>query len=273
MRAEKAERLQSVQVRHYTADAEADVLRILQSAFGPEWGDSSFWRWKHCSRPGFSPLDVRIYTSGGAAIGCWHMACHSVRLAPGLEVPASFAGDYALERNWRGAGIGSDPATLQELYAQAQRGVVARFAFTSQALYERLYAKRLGWHLMPTVTSRYRKLLNDRTIRGRVQAIGARLLESRFIQRLVRPGPFVVQVEVRGFSPCSLVIDSRAAACREELLSDPDLMVRIPYALLTIRLGRPIFALRVLIRAFLSGQVRTRGLARFTLRFVSSVHT
>ena len=270
MSAEQDERLRNVQARHYTVEAEPDVLRLLQTAFGQAWGDSAFWRWKHCTRPGFSPCDVLIYTSGGAAIGCWHMASYSLRLAPRLEVLCSFEGDYALDPDWRGAGIRRrDPATPRELHALAQRGVVVRFAFTSQTLYERLYQSRLGWRRVPTVTSGYRKLLTDRAIRNRLQAAGARLLQGRFVQRLVRSRRLAIQVEVRGFSACTLVIESSAAQCREGRLSDPDLIVRIPYAALTITRARPILGCLALTRAFLSGQVRMRGLTRFSLRCVS----
>jgi hypothetical protein len=272
MSADRDGRLRSVQAHHYTLEAEADLLRLLQTAFGQEWGDGALWRWKHCTRPGFSPCDVLIYTSGDTAIGCWHMASHSLRFAAGLEVLSSFEGDYALDPTWRGIGIRrEDQATGRELRALAQRGVVARFAFTSQALYERLYRNKLGWRRVPTVTSRYRKLLNDRAIRSRLQAAGARLLQGRFMQRLVRSKPLVIQVEVRGFSPCSLVIERSAAVCREAVLAIPDLTVRIPYAALTISRDRPGFSFLVLIRALLSGQVRARGLTRFSLRCVSSV--
>ena len=272
MSAEQDQRLESVRAHHYTVEAQADVLRLLKTAFGQEWGDGALWRWKHCTRPGFSPCDVLIYTSGDTAIGCWHMASHSLRFAPGLEVLSSFEGDYALDPTWRGIGIRrKDQATGQELRALAQRGVVARFAFTSQALYERLYRSKLGWRRVPTVTSRYRKLLNDRAIRSRLQAAGARLLQVRFMQRLVRSKPLVIQVEVRGFSSCSLVIESSAAVCREAVPPIPDLILRIPYAALTIARDRRIFSFLVLVRAFLSGQVGARGLTRFSLRCLSSV--
>jgi hypothetical protein len=271
MSAEQDARLGTIRVRHYTPEVEADALRLLQTAFRQKWGDSALWRWKHCTRPGFSPCDVLIYTSGEAPIGCWHTASYSLQLAPRLEVLCSFDGDYALDPDWRGLGIRrKDPATLQEMRAMAQRGVVVRFAFTSQTLYERLYQSKLGWQRVPTVATGYRKLLNDRAIRSRLQAAGARLLQSLFVQRLVRSRRLVIHVEVRGFSTCSLVIEDGAARCQEGLLPDPDLTVRIPYTALTISTGRPVLGLLVLIRAFLSGRVRLRGSTRFTLRCASS---
>jgi hypothetical protein len=265
------ERLRSVQARHYTLESEPEVLRLLQTAFRQKWGDSAFWRWKHCTRPGFSPCDVLIFTSGGAAIGCWHMASYSVHLAPRLEVLCSFEGDYALDPDWRGIGIRQrDQPTRRQMRDLAQRGIVARFAFTSQTLYERLYRSKLGWCRVPTVTSGYRKLLSDRAVRGRLQAAGERLLQGVLVQRLVRSRPLVIHVEVRGFAACSLVIESSAAECRQELLPDPDLIMRIPYAALTITSRRPMRGFLILIRVFLSGQVRLRGMTRFTLRCAPS---
>jgi hypothetical protein len=270
MSAEMEEKLGSVRGRHYTPEAEPDVLRLLQAAFRNTWGDSAFWRWKHCTRPGFSPTDVLIYTSGEAAIGCWHMARYALLLAPRLEVLCSFEGDYAVDAGWRGIGIRrSDPATLEEMRGMAERGIVARFAFTSQTLYERLYQRKLGWQQVPTVTAGYRKLLSDRAIRSRLEAAGAHLLQGHFVRRLVRTRPLVIQVEVCGFAACTLVIQSDGAACREGLEPDPDLLVRIPYAALTITRPRPALAFLLLVRAFLCGQIRTRGLTRFAARCLS----
>ena len=138
------ERSLAVEAHPYTPDSESEVLAILRGAFGPAWGDQAFWRWKYLQRPGFSEHDVRVYRSGGKAIGCWHMAARTLRLGPGLEIAASVEGDYAMHPDWRGIGMGRDPASLKQVRALAERGIVARFAFTSPLLYERIYRPKLG---------------------------------------------------------------------------------------------------------------------------------
>jgi hypothetical protein len=273
MNPDQSDKLRSVRLYPCTSEAEPDVLRLLQTAFGRDWGDSAFWRWKHRGRPGFSASDVGIYTSGETIIGCWHMTSCSLRLAPGLEVFSCFEGDYALQSDWRGVGIGREHATMEVVRMMAQRGVIVRFAFTSQALYERVYQNRLGYHRVPTVTLKYRKLLSDRAIRGKLQAAGARALQSVLVQRLVRSRPLVIHLDVGAFSPCSLVIERSTVECLPGRLSDPDLIARIPYAVLTIRRGRPILGLLVVVRTLLTGQVRVRGLAKFAFRCLSSVRT
>lgn len=271
MDAGRDEKFASIEAHRYTPESEADVLRVLHAAFGQEWGNGAFWRWKHSSRPGFSPADVRIYTSGATTIGCWHMFRCLLRLAPGLEVLSSFEGDYALHPGWRGLGIGRDQATLREVRTLADRGIVARFGFTSQVLYERVYRDRLGHRQVPTVTAQYRKLLSDKAICKRLQAAGEQLRAGSLMQRLVRSRPLIVQVEVGGFLPCSLVIEGGAVDCRMEFPSDPDLIAKVPYALLTISRRRPVSALLMVIRALAFGRVRIQRLSRFAARCVSAL--
>lgn len=259
----------AVEAHAYTPDSEPEVLAILHGAFGPAWGGRAFWRWKHLHRPGFSEHDVRVYRSAGKVIGCWHMAARVLRLGPGLEIAASVEGDYAMHPDWRGVGMGRDPASIKEVRALAERGIVARFGFTSPLLYERIYRPKLGYRRIRTVTAHYRKLLSDKAIRERLQRAGERLRSRRFIRKLVRERPLAIDVEVSGFPRCMLIVDAEGARCTSALEVEPDLVACVPYALINAR--TPAAAARAVCCALLSGKLSTRYVARFARRVVSAL--
>lgn len=253
----------AVETHGYRPEAEPEVIALLQGAFGPGWGDGAFWRWKHADRPGFSPLDVRIYRFAGRLIGCWHMAQRNVRLGPGLEIAASVEGDYAMHPDFRGVGMGRDAASLREVRALAERGIVARFGFTSSTLFERVYRPKLGYRRIRAVTSHYRKLISDKGVQERLRVVGERLRAQGVIQKLVREAPLTVRIDVPGFSPCQLVIEQNSSHCGAVLDREPDLAVRLPLLLLSLRSS---VALRAALAALLTGRVRIRHAMRFVRR-------
>jgi len=265
----KKSKLSSVETRAYTIDSEPEVLAILQGAFGPAWGDQAFWRWKHLHRPGFSPQDVRVYRSADKVIGCWHMAARTLHLGRELEIAASVEGDYAMHPEWRGVGMGRDPATVREARALAERGIVARFAFTSSLLYERIYRPKLGYRRISAATALYRKLISDKALRERLQSAGERLRSRRFILKLTRDRPLVLEIEVRGFHGCALIVDAEGARCTSALETEPDLAVRVPYVLIAAR--TPAAAAGVMLRALFGGELQVRYVARFTRRILSAL--
>jgi hypothetical protein len=259
----------TVEAHAYTPDCEPEVLAILHVAFGPAWGDQAFWRWKHLQRPGFCEHDVRVYRSAGTVIGCWHMAERRLRLGSGLDIAASVEGDYAMHPEWRGVGMGRDPASLKEVRLLAERGIVARFAFTSPALFERIYRPKLGYRRIRTVTARYRKLISDTAIRERLQRAGERLSSQGFMRKLVRQRPLSIAIEVSGFRRCLLIMDAQGARCTWEYEVDPDLAVGVPYALINTRTVAA--AARVASLALLGGKLRIRYATRFVRRVVSGL--
>jgi hypothetical protein len=258
-----------VEAHAYTPDSEPEVLAILHGAFGPIWGDQAFWRWKHVQRPGFCELDVRVYRSAGTVVGCWHMAERRLRLDAGLEITASVEGDYAMQPEWRGVGMGRDPASLREVRLLAERGIVARFAFTSPVLFERIYRPKLGYRRIRTVTAQYRKLISDAAVRERLQRAGERLSSQGFTRKLVCQRPLSIAIEVRGFRRCLLVLDAQGARCTWEHEVHPDLAVGVPYAIINTRTVPA--AARVASFALLGGKLRIRYATRFMRRILSAL--
>ena len=192
-----------------------------------------------------------------------------LRLGSGLDIAASVEGDYAMHPEWRGVGMGRDPASLKEVRLLAERGIVARFAFTSPALFERIYRPKLGYRRIRTVTARYQKLISDTAIRERLQRAGERLRSQGFMHKLVRQCPLSIAIEVSGFRRCVLVMDAQGARCTWEYEVDPDLAVDVPYALINTRTVAA--AARVASLALLGGKLRIRYATRFMRRVVSAL--
>jgi hypothetical protein len=259
-----------VEAHAYTPQAEPEVLAILHTAFGASWGDLAHWRWKHLQRPGFSVHDVRVYRSAGRAIGCWHMASRVVRLGAGLEIPASVEGDYAMHPDWRGVGMGRDPASLRQVRALAERGIVVRLGFTSPPLFERVYRPKLGYRRIPVTTAAYRKLLSDRALCERLQRAGEQLRSRPFIAKLLRAGPLTIALEVHGFGRCILVMEAATTRCTPAGEPQPtDLEIRLPLAILNTR--TPAAAAQAGCGAALRGELRVRHALRFARRVTTAM--
>ncbi len=259
----------AVQAHGYTPGCELELVDVLQRAFGGRWGDRDFWRWKHLHRPGFHPQDVRVYRSGGKVIGCWHMTARLLRLGPGVEIPASLEGDYAMEPKWRGVGMGRDAASLKEVRALAERGIIARFGFTVPALYERLYRPKLGYRRIRAATAGYRKLVSDKAVRERLQHLAEQLRARTILGRLARQDPLLIGIEVSGFRACALIVDAVGSRCVVSADRPVDLALRLPYALATA--STPSSAARAAIGALLTGRLRARHLGRFIRHIATSL--
>jgi hypothetical protein len=249
----------------YRAELEPGILRVLHTGFGEKWGDGAYWRWKYPSRPGFSPLDVTLVTQADEPVACFHLAVRSLRMGPGLSIPCSVEGDFAIQPRARGQGLPRRGYSFTAA-SLAERSVVLRAGFSSPELFERVYKPNFGHRMMPTVTAQYRKILSDRLLREKLQDFGERLRSPARIRRLLEQRPLTVRLEIAGFHPCDLVLSGDGASCTDTGTGRPDLRVRAPYPLLAASRMRRVRAMSTLVRAVLSGQVRVRGLVRFLAR-------
>jgi hypothetical protein len=190
-------------------------------------------------------------------------------MGPGLSIPCSVEGDFAIEPRARGQGLPRRGYSFTAA-SLAQRSVVLRAGFSSPELFERVYKPNFGHRMMPTVTAQYRKILSDRLLREKLQDFGDRVRSNPRIQRLLEQRPLTVRLEITGFQPCDLVLRRDGTRCTDNGVGRPDLRVRAPYPLLAasrMRRGRALFTL---VRAVLSGQARVRGLMRLLARFVTT---
>jgi hypothetical protein len=258
--------LQPLEIRDYTVELEPDIVAILRASFGEKWGDGDFWRWKHSSRPGFVPADVAVFTDEGTPVACFHVSVRSLRLLPGLDVPCSIEGDFAIRSELRGVGL-PQQAYLYAAPRLADRSVVLRAGFSSPELYNRVYKRKFGHRMIPTVTTQYRKILSDRALRGKLQEFGDKLRSRPSWQRMLKHSAATIRVDVAGFQPCSLVLTHDSSHCTGELLPRPDLSLRMPYRVLAaprMRLSPAMFAAA---RAVFCGQVQAAGLLRMLVRW------
>ena len=253
---------------YYRAELEPGILRILHTGFGKSWGDDAYWRWKNSSRPGFSPLDVTLAIQADEPVACFHLALRSLQLGPGLSIPSSVEGDFAIEPRARGRGLPRRGYSFTSA-SLAERSVVVRTGFSSPELFERLYKPTFGHRMMPTVTAQYRKILSDRLLREKLQEFGDRVRSHRWIRRLLAPRPLTVRLEINGFQPCDLVLALDGARCTDSGASRPDLRVRAPYRLLAASRMPRVPAMFVLARDVLLGGARARGVIRVLARFAT----
>jgi hypothetical protein len=251
-------------MRDYTADLEPHILKILHASFGSKWGDAEFWRWKHSTRPGFSPSDVVVCAAADKPIACFHLAVRTMRLAPGLDIRCSVEGDFAIEPDARGTGI-PEKAYRYVSPRLVSRAVMVRAGFSSRDLYEHVYKPKFGHRMPPTVTAQYRKILSDRALHGKLQEFGNAVRVHSWGRRFLR-SPLTVSMEVEGFQPCHLVLTESAASCIPASVERPDLRVKMPYVLLTAARMSPFRATLTVLKAVLSGRVRAAGLTRVMFR-------
>jgi hypothetical protein len=251
-------------MRDYAADLEPHILNILHASFGAKWGDAEYWRWKHATRPGFSPSDVVVCAAADKPIACFHLAVRTMRLAPGLDVCCSIEGDFAIEPEARGTGI-PQKAYRYVSPRLVSRAVLVRAGFSSRDLYEHVYKPKFGHRMPPTVTAQYRKILSDRALHAKLQEFGNAFRVRPWGQRLLRL-PLTVRMEVEGFQPCDLVLTETAASCAPAGMDRPDLKVKMPYILLTAARMSPFQAVGAVLKATFSGRVRSAGLTRVMFR-------
>jgi hypothetical protein len=258
--------LPPLEIRDYAVELEPDIVAILRASFGEQWGDGDFWRWKHASRPGFLPADVAVFTDEGTPVACFHVSVRSLHLLPGLEIPCSIEGDFAVRSELRGAGL-PQQAYLYAAPRLADRSVVLRIGFSSPELYNRVYKRKFGHRMLSSVTTQYRKILSDRALRGKLQEFGDKLRSRPSWQRMLKHSAATIRIDVAGFQPCSLVLTHDASHCTGDLPPSPDMSLRMPYRVLAAPRMRPLRAMFAVARAIFSGQVRAAGLLRILVRW------
>jgi hypothetical protein len=258
--------LQSLEIQSYTVELEPDIVAILRASFGSTWGDGDFWRWKHSGRPGFVPADVAVFMDAGTPVACFHVSLRSLRLLPGLDVPCSIEGDFAIRPELRGAGL-PQQAYLHAAPRLADRSIVLRAGFSSPELYNRVYKRKFGHRMIPTVTTQYRKILSDRALRGKLQDLGDKIRSRPSLQRLLKHRAATLRIEVAGFQPCSLTLAHDSSQCTGDLPQRADLTLRLPYSVLAVPRMPPLPGLFTVVRAIFSGQVWASGLFRILVRW------
>lgn len=256
-----------VELRTYSPGDETRIVQILSASHRQGWDDVAVWRWKHLRRPGFVPEDVVTAFVDDEMVGCFHGAVLPIRLDPGLEVPMSFDGDFAVLADQRGKGI---PNAAHDLTDRdfIRRGIVLRGGFTSRELNERFYHKRYGYVFVRSVDKRFRKFLDVRSLKPKVEALGNRLLANARIRRALAAQPMFIDLNIDRFPPCHLELTDKSFALLEGRASDSQLELRAPYEfLIALSRGRGRLV-RAILFDVLRGRLRARGLFRLLPRVV-----
>jgi GNAT superfamily N-acetyltransferase len=251
-------------VRTYRKGDEDGIVQVLVRCHPDTWGilrdPASYWRWKHAERPGFRPEDIVVVEAGGRIVGCFHSAVFPLRVEPGLVMPVSFDGDYAVLPEYRGDGLTarayelSDPALLR-------RRVVFRGGFTSHELNQRLY-QHFGYVFVPTVGTYYRKHLRLEGLKERVQRLGGVLLSGPALRRVLDARTVIANVDVSGLPPARVTLGASGFSLEEGFAARADISVRLPYRLLAALGGGVRRAVLPILGSLLGGSLRIRGVWR-----------
>jgi hypothetical protein len=205
-----------------------------------------------------------VCTAADKPIACFHLAVRTMRLAPGLDIRCSIEGDFAIEADARGSGI-PQKAYRYVSPRLVNRSVLVRAGFSSRELYEHVYKPKFGHRMPLSVTAQYRKILSNRALHCKLQEFGEALRGHSRLRRFLRL-PLTIRMEVEGFQPCDLILTASSASCSPGEADRPDLKIKMPYGLLTAARLSPLRATLAVVKAILTGRVRTAGLTRVMFR-------
>jgi hypothetical protein len=264
--------LPGIELNDYRQGDEEEIVGILSSAFHNKWNDIEYWRWKHCRRPGFNSREVVTASIDGKIVGCFHGATLPFELEPGLVVPMSFDGDFAVLPEYQGRNT---PAIVHDLTDRRLKdsGVALRGGFTSKALNERFYRKKFGYVFIPTTSINFRKVIGIKTLRSKVETLGNSLLAQTGFRRAFTDHPVIINFEVEGFTPFHLHLSDTAFHLNDGFSGNAHAYVTAPYnVIMNLSEGiRPF--VRSSLFSMLKGQLRIRGIFKlkgFILRLLSA---
>ena len=257
-------------IRQYAPGDEQQIVNVLRVCHAHSWGkeDGTLWRWKHGERPGFSADDVLVATIDGSVVACFHSAVMPLQLEPGLAVPVSFDGDFAVLPECRGQDLSGQAYDITDRRLLEQ-GVVLRGGFTSRELNEGFYQKRFGYVFVSTAQTTFRKIIALTPLQEKFAKLGNRLLRRGGLRRSLSRRGFVVDILVQDFPPAHIEMKGDAFCLHEGYAAEPDLTVRMPYSVLLGVVDGPRDLLKHTVGGVLTGRFRVGGLLRSGPRLIA----
>lgn len=260
-----------VEIRPYRDGDEDQIFRVLAECHPDSWAHLSVehWRWKHLECPASEDEDVLVATVGDRIVGCFHGAVLPLRVAPGLEVPCSFDGDFAVLPAYRGRDLTGRAYDISDRRL-LDRGVAVRGGFTSESLNEGFYRPRFGYHFVPTPQVQFRKIVGFEALKEKVEGLGDRAVRVGAVRRMLARARLQVDVRVAGFPPASLRTGQGGVELTEGAPEDPDLRVELPYGVLAGWAEGPGTFLGRVLKAAAGGRLKARRVGRCVRRLLFS---
>jgi GNAT superfamily N-acetyltransferase len=240
---------------------------MLDRAFGGHWGSVEAWRQKYPLRPGFSPDDVHVYVVNDRIAGCMHQAFQFLTLESGLEALCSFEADLAVDPDYRRLGI-MMRAHKGNADRLGERGAVVRIGYTSQDLHDRIYRQNFGHGFLPATTRLCRKTLGIGHLCASLERIGSRFVEHPLVRKALGEAPLKIDLRVHDFGPCLLTLQGETVRCVPGDSSEADLVLTLPYGVLSAWRNGRLAGLGSTLRAIVSGRLRTRGAWRLAVKLL-----
>jgi hypothetical protein len=250
-----------VQINDYVPGDAENILDVLSTVFPENWDNIDKWRWKHCNRPGFSNKDIITARANDRMVACFHGATLILKLEPGITVPASFDGDFAVLPEFRGLHIPSRVHDLTDRRLK-ESGVALRGGFTSLALNERFYHKQFGYVFVPTSSINFRKIIGLKPLREKIEALGEHLNADPAFSSTLADHPVSINFDVEGFTPFNIRFTDKAFSLIDGYYDEAEMFIKAPYNVI-MKLSEGISPfVKSSISNLLLGKLRIRGLLR-----------
>lgn len=250
-----------VQLNNYRPGDEEEILHVLSTVFPHSWENIENWRWKHSNRPAFREQEVVTASVAGNMVACFHGATLPLTLEPGIVVPMSFDGDFAVLPDYRGQHI---PARVHDLTDRRlkEEGVALRGGFTSPALNERFYHKQFGYVFIPTASVNFRKIIGIKSIRNKITVFGEQLVKDPGVSNSLVQSPLIINFEVEGFAPLHLEFSNKSFCLSDSSSGQADVYIKTPYnVIMSLSVGTGALV-KSILSGLLRGRLRVRGLYR-----------
>ena len=249
------------QLNNYQKGNEEEIVKVLSQVFGTSWNNIEYWRWKHCNRPGFNEREIVTARVDGKLVGCFHGAVLPLKLEPGIVVPMSFDGDFAILPEHRGRHI---PARAHDITDRRlkEAGVALRGGFTSRELNERFYNKQFGYVFIPTASINFRKVIGIKSLLYKIEELGDKCIANPDFIKAIEDQPMIFNFEVDGFPPFHLHMSRKAFRLHDSFSDQANVYIKVPYAVIMhVSIGlAPL--IKSSVTSLLKGQLRSRGVLR-----------
>jgi len=248
-----------VQLNDYQQGDEEAILQVLSTVFPQTWDNIEEWRWKHCNRPAFKAQDIVTARVNDKMVACFHGATLPLKLEPGIVIPMSFDGDFAVLPENRGQHIPSRVHDLTDRRLK-EAGVALRGGFTSLALNERFYHKQFGYVFIPTASTNFRKVIGIKSLREKIEILGEKLIEDPAFRNVLESHPMTINFEVDGFAPFHLHLSGEAFRLIDSVSDQADMYIKAPYNVIMNFSQGTGSLIKSALSSLLRGKFRIRGL-------------
>jgi GNAT superfamily N-acetyltransferase len=211
--------------REYRDGDEIALEDFLRGSF-KSFRQRGYWAWKYKLNPCFDPSLVAIVEDGGRIIGCNHWSIRPIKVDKNLEIKAALAADVAVDKAYRGQGLGKDLVKhLRVAGVPQEKGIIFSYMFTNSRLNRGLYQQTAGYTRLPTSTVSYRKLFNCNELKAKIEDINKALKANSKAKERIRKINLNIEFNLKGSPKFALDITPEGIQFIEEEQKNVDIKI------------------------------------------------